>query len=66
MSDFHKIPRYGAGLIWGVIGPRMQPCLFGNEADAKTNCDPDERVALFRVEEVDPPTPKKKKYRGTR
>ena len=40
-----------SGEWWGVIGPRGMPCLFGkHREDAEP--DTDERVALFRVEEV--------------
>ena len=38
--------------IWGVIGPRGVPCLFGTQNDAEEGVDSDERVALFRVQEV--------------
>lgn len=42
-----------AGEWWGVIGPLGMPCLFGkHREDVDGQADDDERIALFRVEEV--------------
>ena len=43
------------GEWWGVVGPLGMPCLFGKSRDdVEGQADNDERIALFRVEEVDP------------
>lgn len=47
-----EVPCRTAAYYWGVIGPRMMPCLFGSKNDAEEGVDFDERVGLFLVEEV--------------